>query len=182
MRITPVFKPADYTGGATDDLTALFDYLRPGEPDPEIDMGHAGVAIAAINPGVALLMAQLSKAIAMDTGWAKQTDLRELAFYTLNRHFRSDFSVAARKPYWAIVGISEEQMAAVADWQASPLLSDTQKLVVEYTLATVTANVTDALFDRVKTAFGETGAIEFTTLIGFWSCWAMVINAADPEF
>lgn len=180
MRIKPVFKPADHPGGAEADVKALFDHLRPGDPDPEIDMGHAGIAIAALNPKVALGMAQLSRTIAAETGWAKQGDLRELAFYVLNRHFRSDFSVEARRPYWEAVGLSDAMIAAVPEWTASPLLNDTQKLVIKATLATIKAEMTDDLFARLVAAFGETGAIEFSALVGFWSCWAMVINAANP--
>jgi alkylhydroperoxidase family enzyme len=180
MRIKPVFRPEDHPGGADADVKALFDYLRPGIENPEIDMGHAGIAIAALNPRVALGMAQLSRTIALETGWAKQGDLRELAFYVLNRHFNSDFSVEARAAYAEAAGLSAAQLRAVADWETSPLFSDTQRLVVEATLATVKGEMTDELFARVVAAFGDVGAMEFTALVGFWSCWAMVINAGNP--
>ena len=38
------------------------------------------------------------------------------------------------------------------------------------------------LFERVKAHFGEAGAVEFTVTVGWWSLWAMLLNATQPAF
>jgi 4-carboxymuconolactone decarboxylase len=185
-RITAVYRPADHPARADPAVQAgleeLFGYLFPGKPDPEIPRDHAGIAIAAQNPRLALKLAQLSRFIALETGWCERADLRELAIATLNRKFRSDFSFQARLHHARAAGLSEAQLAALPDGAASGLFDDEQRLVIDYTLAVVAGDVPEALFARVVAAYGEAGAVEFTTVVGFWSFWAMLINAVRPSF
>lgn len=178
MRLKGIFKPSDYTGDPAE-IAELFDYLAPGNSAPEIDKPHTGIAILAHNPRMARQFASLSRFLVLETGWAQQrADLRELAFLTLNRHFKSDFSLAARRPHALAAGISEAMIAGFPD----PGLFDAeQRLVIDYTQAVVTGEVPGELFDRAVARFGEKGVVELTTVIGFWSAWAMIINAADPK-
>jgi 4-carboxymuconolactone decarboxylase len=182
MRVKGMFKPGDYPAdvdAATgQEIAALFDYLFPGVEHPEIDDSHSGIAIAAQNPQLALKLAQLSRFIALDTAWCKRADLRELAIQTVNLHFRSDFSFRARLPNAKAAGIGADLLAALPEWRTSDLFDEEQRLVVEYTQAVVSGSVSDALFERVVAAYGEKGAVEFTTVVGFWSFWAMLLNAA----
>ena len=39
----------------------------------------------------------------------------------------------------------------------------------------------DELFARVVERFGEKGAVEFTTVVAFWSFWALFLNATRPD-
>ena len=54
--------------------------------------------------------------------------------------------------------------------------------MIEYTRAVVSGDVPAALVARVVQRYGEAGAVEFTTAIGWWSFWAMFLNAARPQF
>lgn len=182
MRIKGIFKPADYSGAAKEDVAELFEYLCPGAESPEIDRSHAGLAITAHNPTLALHLARLSRFIVLETAWAQRQDLRELAFQTLNLHFKSDFSYKARLPHAHAAGIRNDLLAALPVWRTSSLFDDEQRLVIEYTNAVVSGDVPAPLFARVVDRYGEKGAVEFTTLVAFWSAWAMIINAAQPEF
>lgn len=185
MRVNGIFKPSDHPGnadGANKEVAELFAYLAPGASNPEIDTAHSGIAVTALNPTMALKMAQLSRFLALETSWCQRADLRELALQTLNLHFKSDFSFQARLPAAKAAGISADLLAALPYWRKTSLFDEEQRLVIEYTNAVVTGDVPAELFQRVVAAFGEQGTIEFTTVVGFWSCWAMIINAAEPRF
>lgn len=180
-RVTTIDKPEAYPGtpdeATRQDLADLFAAMFPGNPAPEIDKFHAGVAIAAHSPRLALNLAKLSGLIAGELGWCQRKDLRELAIQTLNLHFKSDYSFQCRAGIAADAGISHQQQAALSKWQTSSLFDAEQRLTIEYAGAVVTGNVPEPLFARVKAQWGERGAVECTALIGFWAFWAMFLNA-----
>ena len=184
-RVTAVYKPGDYPGSADEttktDLAALFAHLFPNAENPEIDKAHSGIAIAALNPKLALNLARISALIAGELPWCQRKDLRELAIQTLNQHFRCDYSFKTRMPIAESVGISRELQGALPEWKNSSLFNDEQRLVVEYTNAVVRGAVPDDLFARAVGKFGEKGVVEFTALVGFWSFWAMFLNATGPD-
>jgi alkylhydroperoxidase family enzyme len=185
-RMTPVYKPGDHPDAAdpvvAQRLADLFEHMMPGVKDPEIDRAHGGFAVVARDPRLAMHLIRLSDHIVKDMPWTSQRrDLRELAIQTLNFHFLCEYSYRAHVPTAEKYGISAEQLSAIPYWQTTPLFTDVQRLVVEYTLATVKGEVSDALFSRVVKAFGETETVEFTTAVAWWSFWAMIINATQPE-
>ncbi len=186
MRLRAIFQPSDHPDfageGPDGEVRKLFDYLCPGSDAPKLDTGHAGLAILAHNPAMARHFAALTRFMVLETGWAKHQDLRELAIQSINRHFKSGFSWQARLPHAPAAGISAAQLEAIGDWRTGDLFNDEQRLVLEYTEAVVTGVIPDALFQRVVDHFGEREAVEFTTLIGVWSAWAMIINAGQPAF
>ena len=185
-RVTAVYKPSDYPGTPDDqtreDLAELFGHMFPGVENPEIDRPHSGMAIAALNPRLALHLSKLSGFAALQLGWSKRTDLREIAIQTVNLHFKSDFSAQSRFKAWEAVGLSKDQLAALPYWKTTNLFDAEQRLVIEYALAVVSGEVADELFARVVERYGETGAVECTAVIGLWSMWAMLINATQPRF
>lgn len=180
MRVKGIFKPDDPPGGADEETAALFASLFPGVEHPEFDMDHCGLAIAAHNPKLALNLAQLSRFIALDTEWCRRADLRELAIQTVNLHFGADYAFRTRIPAAGAAGIGPDMLAALPFWRTSILFDDAQRLVIEYSHAVVSGDVPAALFRRVVKAYGEKGAVECTTVIAFWSFWAMLLNAAGP--
>jgi alkylhydroperoxidase family enzyme len=184
-RVTAVYKPADYPGAPDEatrrDLAELFESLFPDRPDAEIDDSHAGIAIAAQNPKLALLLSRLSGFIAGQLPWSKRRDLWELAVQTVNVHFKCEYSFKARLRAAEAAGIGADLQAALPAWKTSPLFNEEQRLVIEYTNAVVTGEVPAELFSRVVARYGEKGAVEFTTVVGFWSFWAMLLNATRPE-
>lgn len=184
-RVTAVYRPSDYPGTPDEqtraDLAELFGHMFPGVENPEIDKPHSGVAIAALNPGLALQLSKLSGYAALKLGWSQRADLREIAIQTVNLHFKSDFSARSRFRAWEAVGLSMEQLAALPYWQTTDLFDDEQRLVVEYALAVVGGNVPEELFARIVARYGEKGAVECTAVIGIWSMWAMLLNATQPR-
>lgn len=183
-RITLINRPADYPGtpdaATREALDELFATMFPGQSDPAFDEAHAGMAIAAHNPKLALALGRISGLIAGQLGWCQRTDLRELAIQRLTRHFHSDYSWQSRLHHAEVAGLTPEQLADVATWRASAHFDADQRLTLEYTEAAVAGTVPDDLFARLKARFGETGAVECTTLIAFWSFWAMLLSATRP--
>jgi alkylhydroperoxidase family enzyme len=177
-RLTPIYRPQD---APSPEVGELFTALFPGNPNAEIDRDHTGLAIAAYNPQLALRLSQMSLFLIRDTEWGQRAALRELAFAALNRHFGSTFSIEARRPHAHAAGLSDDQLAAVEQWQTSPLFDEEQKLVIEYASAVVAGAVPQPLFARVVERYGAKQAVEFTTIVGFWSAWAMLLQAAAPN-
>ena len=48
-----------------------------------------------------------------------------------------------------------------------------QSLVITYSRAVASGQVFDKLFSEVIDKYGEKGAVEFTTVVAFWSFWAI---------
>lgn len=70
--------------------------------------------------------------------------------------------------------------ALIPLWENASVFDEEQRLVIEYANAVVACDVPDVLFARVVERYGEKGAVELTSLIGFWSCWAMLLSAIRP--
>jgi alkylhydroperoxidase family enzyme len=181
VRTTPIFRPGDYPGtpdAATQaELSALFAGLFPGAVDPCIDEKHAGIAIAALNPGLAARLASVSAFMALELGWSQRADLRELAIQTVNLKLGCTYAFAARIDVAESLGLDGPALRALSSWRASDQFDPQQRLVLEYAENVVDSTVSDALFARLVEAFGETGAMECTVLIAFWSFWALFLNA-----
>ena len=180
-RVRAIHRPSDYPGTPDEttkrNLAELFDHLFPHATDPEIDKAHAGIAIAAHNPALALHLTKLSGFIAGELPWCQRRDLRELAMQTVNVYFDCEYSFQARMPNAQAAGISVELQNALRSWQTSTLFDEEQRLAIEYAYGVVAGEVSDDLFSRVVGKFGEKGAIEFTTVVAFWSFWALFLNA-----
>jgi alkylhydroperoxidase family enzyme len=185
MRLTGIFKPSDYPGTPDETtqagLATLFGTFFPGVEDPAFDDHHAGMAIAAHHPKFALELGMIGRTLILESGWGQRAVLRELAIAALNLHFKSDYSFQSRLPAVRRAGVPMELLAALPYWRTSPMFDAEQRLVIEYTMAVVTGDVPEDLFARVVAAFGEKETVEFTSIVGLWSMWAMLINAARPE-
>lgn len=186
-RVKVVLKPGDFPGTPGDkdreDLTALFDHMFPGNDNPEIPGTAAAFGVVAQDPQLALRLIRVSDYIVREMAWTStRRDLQQLMVQVVNYHFKCDFSFQAHIKPAAAVGLSAEQQALIPYWQTANVFDDEQRLVIEYTLAVVTGTVPEDLFKRVVDHFGERPAIAFTTGIGWWSMWAMLIGATRPEF
>jgi alkylhydroperoxidase family enzyme len=185
-RVKPVFKPSDYPGDPDEqtrqDLAELFGYLAPGVAEPEIDKSHTGTAIAALSPRFALNLARMTGHVALGLGWSQRKDLLELAVQAVHLHFKCDFSFASRMSKAEASGLGMERLAALPFWQTSSLFDEEQRLVIEYVEAVASGDVPASVLERVKSRWGEIGAVEFAAVIATFSAWSMLINVARPQF
>ena len=180
-RVRPVFTPADCPGNADaatrEGLAEFFEQLFPGNPDPRINEGHTGLALAAHSPRFAGSLSRLTRSAVLEMKWSERRDLAELAVQAVNLHFRSSFSFETRMANAEATGLGMDRLAALPYWRTSSLFDEEQRLVLEYVEAVVTGEVADALFERVRSRYGEQGTVELTALVGTFSLWAMLINA-----
>lgn len=67
------------------------------------------------------------------------------------------------------LGISDEKLLALLDWESSPLFDETERLVLEYADAiTITdRDVSDELFARVRARFDEDAIVELTEVVAW---------------
>ena len=67
------------------------------------------------------------------------------------------------------LGISEEKLLALLDWESSALFDDTERLVLEYADSmTITArDVSDELFARLRTRFDDDAIVELTEIVAW---------------
>ena len=182
-RVQYIFSPDEYPGdpdpAIKQGLAALFDHLFPGEQKGQ---PHAGYAVLAHSPHLALSIARMTDCVLGEIEWTQRRDLRELAVQALNLHYRCDFSFQAHLQLAQLSGITLEQQAAIPYWRTSELFDDEQRLVIAYTLATVSGDVPAELFQQVVDRYGQKGAVEFTVTVAWWALWAMLLNATRPEF
>lgn len=185
-RLNLVLTPSDFPGAPSQataaDLDELFADMFPGNPDPRIDNSHLAMGVLARDPRLAIHFLHTTRHIAKVLPWVSQRpELRELAIQSLNLHFNSEYSFRVRIPYWTGAGLSLELLDQLPNWRSSSDFSQEQRLVIAYTLSVVAGDVPTILWDQVVDQYGEQGALEFTIAVGWWSFWAMLVNATGIQ-
>lgn len=183
MRIKGIFKPSDHSSTATgrpdEAISAFFADMFPGVADPEIDRGHTGMAVLAHTPELARRFGEMSRFMMLEMEFSKRADLRELALQAVNLHHRCSLGSESRVSAALDAGLTPQVLAALPYWLTTAVLDEEQRLVVEYATSAAAGNVTDDCMARVIAHFGEKSAVEFTAMVGFWSAWAVILNAAN---
>ncbi|MCX7865202.1 MAG: hypothetical protein N2423_09250, partial [Novosphingobium sp.] len=132
---------------------------------------------AAHSPRFASNLARLTRSAVLEMPWCERRDLAELVIQAVNLHFRSSFSFEMRIAHADASGLGMSRLAALPCWRTSSLFDEEQRLVLDYVEAVLAGKVDDALFERVRSRYGEQGTVELTALVGTFSLWAMLINA-----
>lgn len=105
---------------------------------------------------------------------------RELAIITTARNFDCDYEWAAHARIASDVGVSEEAIDIVANRKPVSGLSDDYAVIVQFARELLDQHrVSDDVFAAVKKRFGESGAIELTATVGYYSMIACVLNATE---
>ena len=67
------------------------------------------------------------------------------------------------------LGVSKEKIAALADYAASPLYSEAERVALEYAdcMTFTEREVTDDLFARVREFYDEDAIVELTAIIAW---------------
>jgi alkylhydroperoxidase family enzyme len=67
------------------------------------------------------------------------------------------------------IGISDEKLLALTDWEASALFDEVERLVLEYADAiTITGrDVSDELFGRLRAQFDDDAIVELTEIVAW---------------
>ena len=67
------------------------------------------------------------------------------------------------------LGIGEDKLLAVLDWESSPLFDDDERLALEYadTITITGREVTDELFARLRARWDDDALVELTEIIAW---------------
>ncbi|MGE3913988.1 MAG: carboxymuconolactone decarboxylase family protein [Chloroflexota bacterium] len=67
------------------------------------------------------------------------------------------------------LGISDEKLLALLEWESSPLFDETERLVLEYADAiTITdRDVSAELFERIRAHFDDDAIVELTEIVAW---------------
>lgn len=67
------------------------------------------------------------------------------------------------------LGISDEKLLALLEWESSPLFDETERLVLEYAdaITYTDRDVSDELFARLRARFDEDSIVELTEIVAW---------------
>ena len=67
------------------------------------------------------------------------------------------------------LGLSDEKLLALLEWESSPLFDETERLVLEYAdaITYTDRDVSDELFARLRARFDEDSIVELTEVIAW---------------
>ena len=67
------------------------------------------------------------------------------------------------------LGISDEKLLALLDWEQSALFTEVERLVLEYadTITITDRDVSDELFSRLRVHFADDALVELTEIVAW---------------
>lgn len=135
------------------------------------------------SPALANAWFDLNQAVRYGTEIDGQS--RELAVIRVAILNDVEYVQRAHGPAYALKeGLTPEQVAAIANWQASHLFTDQQRALLAYTDAmTRDIEVADVVFAELRKHFSERQTVELTMLIGAYNMLTRFLKAlkVDPE-
>ncbi|MGE5220689.1 MAG: carboxymuconolactone decarboxylase family protein [Chloroflexota bacterium] len=135
------------------------------------------------SPALANAWFDLNQAVRYGTEIDGQS--RELAVIRVAILNDVEYVQRAHGPAYALKeGLTPEQVAAIAHWQASHLFTDQQRALLAYTDAmTRDIEVADVVFAELRKHFSERQTVELTMLIGAYNMLTRFLKAlkVDPE-
>ncbi|MDP6824217.1 MAG: carboxymuconolactone decarboxylase family protein [Dehalococcoidia bacterium] len=132
------------------------------------------------SPEVAERTAHLGAYLRFDSGLPDAE--RELAIIATARAFDCEYEWAAHARIAREVGVPEDAIDIVANRKPTSGLTDAYTAIVQFVRELLGDHRTsDAVFEAVKTRFGNAGVIELTATVGYYSMIACVLNATETE-
>jgi AhpD family alkylhydroperoxidase len=117
--------------------------------------------------------------------WKTQLDgrLRELVIIRIAILNRTEYVLNQHVPHLAAAdGVSEEECAALNDWQASRLFDARERAALAYTDAmTRDVTVPEAIATALRPYFDDRQLVELTVLIGTYNMHNRVMRALDVD-
>jgi 4-carboxymuconolactone decarboxylase len=105
--------------------------------------------------------------------------LTEFAILIAARHWTNNFEWELHRDAAAKAGLSQEIMAAVADGRRPERMSEEEELLYDFCQELMhNQSVSDRTYQQAIARFGEAGVVEATTLEGYYSFLAILMNMA----
>ncbi len=109
-------------------------------------------------------------------------NLRELAILRISQMTGADYEWAHHIPLAKQVGVSEEQIKTLKEWEVHDCFDDRMRALLLY-VETITRDVTVPydVFNAARAYLSEGGIVELTLLCGYWGMAARVLKALDID-
>ena len=104
-------------------------------------------------------------------------NLRELAILRIAQLTGADYEWAHHVPIAKQAGVSEAQMEALADWRGATAYNSVERAVLDYVEAAINRDVSDDVFEAVRSLLSEEDVIELTLVCGYWGMVACLLLA-----
>jgi 4-carboxymuconolactone decarboxylase len=113
------------------------------------------------------------------TNSALNPKLTEFAILIAARRWTNNYEWELHRDAAVKAGLSQEIMTAVADGRRPERMSEDEALLYDFCQELMhNESVSDATYQRALARFGEAGVVEATTLEGYYSFLAIVMNMA----
>lgn len=106
-------------------------------------------------------------------------DLSELAIIITARRWSQNYEWGAHRKIAEKAGLAPDVAEAVREGRRPDGMTAEQQIVYDFcTEVHSNGQVSDVTYDKTKAAFAEQGVIDLTTICGYYSLLAMVMNVA----
>jgi len=166
---------------------ALLPYLDEKDSSPEIREAFSArpfvlnvQRMTANAQKIFMHRARLSNALFSQT--TLNPKLREIAILRTAKDCHSVYEWTQHVPAARHVGVSEEQIAAIENWQNAKCFSELERLVLQFT-GEVNANVkaSRAALDGLKKHLSAGEIIELLIIIGHWRQTASILETTEVD-
>jgi alkylhydroperoxidase family enzyme len=107
---------------------------------------------------------------------------RELAILLVGLLNSADYEYRVHLPFAIREGVSEAQTEALKTWRTSPLFSDKERVVLQYTeTITTSVQVSDELFSEVSRYFTSREVVELTAVIAGYNLVSRILVALQID-
>jgi len=110
---------------------------------------------------------------------ALSVELSELAIIITARRWSQNYEWGAHRAIAEKAGLSPDVAEAIREGRRPEIMTADQQIIYDFcTEVHANGQVSDATYGRAKGAFREQGVIDITTICGYYSLLAMVMNVA----
>jgi AhpD family alkylhydroperoxidase len=166
-----------------DDATSVHQQPLWDRLEAERKMPTANIFRSLANAPV-LLDAFLSYANAMRDGSLLSPKLRELAILSVGHATGSEYEIAHHQSHGRKAGLTDEQLAAVADGERPDLFDDAERAVMALAReSTTTVHVSDATWAAAAKHLDDQQMVELTLTIAWYNSGVRIMGllAIDLE-
>jgi AhpD family alkylhydroperoxidase len=161
---------------ATPETKAVWDRV-----EAERKMPTANIFRAMANAPV-LLDAFLSYANALRDGSELSPKLRELAILTVGHVTGSEYEVAHHQSHGRKAGITEEQLAAIPEFETSNLFDDVERAVMRLAKeSTAKVAVSESCWAAAEAYLGDKKMVELALTIAWYNSGVRIMGMLDID-
>jgi len=104
--------------------------------------------------------------------------LRELAIVTVGWITRIDHEFTAHSKMALAVGVRQEQLDQIGNYETSPVFNAQERAVIQFSLASTQAvRVSDVVFEQLRKYFDDTLIVELVMEVAFYNQVVRVLGA-----